>query len=295
MPDFWTHIIAGEEIAAQISDQNITKLLNTNYQFYNFSCQGADFFFYNNFWPWSISKKGVEKGDKIHQLSGKKLFSQLLTEYKKDEIYYNKEIPAENLAANKLIYLLGFISHYAVDRECHPYIINNGGKGAEHKLIEIKIDLYLTEKKWNKSAAEINPLPYYQLKKDHEESIYYFYQCIFNSLFEEDLERDLIWDSYLDLRKYHKLFFANKKGKINLFKMLNSILPQNLNQYSYDLALNERVWSEEKFTTFEKKLKKGIKSALFLIEQTLAYLKSEISLTEVCELYTDLNFVGEKT
>lgn len=294
MPDFWTHIIAGEEIAKQISDHNIKKLLNTNYQFFNFSSQGADFFFYNDFWPWIKNKKGPEKGEKIHQLSGQKLFSQILTTFKKERIYYNKELPQENLLANKLIYLLGFISHYAVDRECHPYIIDNGGQGAEHKLIEIKIDLYLIDKKWNKSAAEIDPLPYYQLKKEDEESIYYFYKLIFNNLFEEDLERNLIWESYLDLRKYHKLFYADGSGKSYLFKILNYILPQNLSQYSYDLALNEKIWTEEKFITFEKKLNGGIKSALLLIEQTLAYLNSEVSLTEVLEFYTELNFVGEK-
>lgn len=294
MPDFWTHIIAGDEITAQISEQNVKKLLKNNYQLFNFGCQGADFFFYNSFWPWEKNKKGTEKGELIHQLSGRKLFAEILSTFKREGVYIEGELSDSEFWQQNLVYLLGFISHYAVDRECHPYIMDNDGEGEKHKLIEASIDLYLTKEKWQQSAAEINPLPYYQLKKEYEENLSYFYQLIFGGVIEAQLEEDLIWDSYLDLRKYHSFFFTESRGKYYLFKFLNLILPQDLSHYSYALTAEKKAWPEENYLEFEKRLKKGVEAAQELIEQTLLYFNSEISLTELLDLYGDLNFVGEK-
>jgi hypothetical protein len=65
MPDFWTHLIAGEKIAAGIKLKDIKSLLDQNYQLYNYALQGADFFFYNNFLPWQKAERGSKKGEQI--------------------------------------------------------------------------------------------------------------------------------------------------------------------------------------------------------------------------------------
>lgn len=294
MPDFWTHLIAGEEITAGIKAKNIKSLLSKNYQLFNYGLEGADFFFYHKFLPWQRSERGPKKGDQIHSLSGQKLFAKILTAYKKEGIYLQAELPDSDFWQQNLVYLLGFISHYALDRECHPYIIQNGGRGKKHKLIEASIDLYIMEKKWNQSPAQINPLPYYKLQKEHFDSLNYFYQLIFSQIFQEELEIELLRESYFDLRKYHKLFFIKSKKKYYLFKSLNLILPQNLSQYSYALTEQENIWPEENYQQFEKCFKKGISSAQQLIEQSLNYLAGEVSLTEILKLFGDKNFIGEK-
>ena len=294
MPDFWTHIIAGEEIVEAIEDSKLKELLKNNYQLFNFGCQGADFFFYHNFWPWHKSEKGPKKGDLVHQLSGKKLFVEVLTAFKREGVYHNRELPAEVYWQQNIVYLTGFISHFALDRACHPYIIENGGAGEKHKLIEAAADIYLMEKKWDQNPARVNPHPYYQLREEHTENLDFFYQQLFGSVIEEKLDSSLIWDSYLDLRKYHQFFYAKAAGKYYLLKSLNFVLPQDLRQHCYALNKPQKVWSENNFQQFEEKYNKGVESALELIEQTLLYFDSELSLTEVLKSYGDLNFVGEK-
>ena len=294
MPDFWTHLIAGEEITAGIKDDKIKSLLNQNYQLFNFASQGADFFFYNDFWPWQKAKKGPKKGELVHSLSGKKLFAEVLKAYKKEGIYLESEPPESEYWQHNLVYLLGFISHYALDRDCHPFIMQNGGRGKKHKLIEASLDIYIMQKKWNKNPKNINPLPYYQLQENHLENLNYYYQQIFENLLEENLEKDLIWESYLDLRKYHSLFFSKDAKKYYLFRLLNLVLPHKLSQHSY--ALNERVdvWPVEYYQEFEQYFAGGIKSALKLIEQTLNYFQAKISLSELLNIFGEKNFLGEK-
>ena len=294
MPDFWTHLIAGEKIAAGIKDKKIKSLLDQNYQLFNYSCQGADFFFYNDLWPWQKAKRGPEKGEKVHSLSGEKLFNEILKNYKKEGLYAQSQLPDSYFWQHNLIYLLGFITHYALDRECHPFIIENGGINEKHKLIEAGIDIYIMEQKWNKSPKAINPLPYYQLQEEHFETLNYFYQLIFKSIFREKLEPQLIRDSYSDLRKYHKFFSTKDSKKYYLFKFLNLILPQNLSQHCYALNEKENIWPKKKYRKFEKSFDQGIESAQKLIEQTLEYFKSETSLTELLTLFSQKNFLGEE-
>lgn len=293
MPDFWTHLIAGEEIKAGIKVKNIKSLLDQNYQFFNYSLEGADFFFYNNFLPWQKDKRGAKKGEQLHLLSGNKLFAKILMAYKKEGVYFQAKLPDSEFWRYNLVYLLGFISHYALDRTCHPFIIENGGQGKKHKLIEASIDLYIMEKKWGQSPAKINPLPYYQLQEEHFKSLKYFYQLIFNRIFEEEVELELLKESYLDLRKYHKIFFTEDKKRYCLFKFLNLILPQDLSQYSYALNEQENIWPKKNYQQFERHFEKGISSAQELIEQSLNYLAGESSLTDILNLFGERNFLGK--
>ncbi len=293
MPDFWTHLIAGEEIKAGINVKNIKSLLDQNYQLYNYALQGADFFFYHNFLPWQRAKAGPARGEELHSLSGQKLFAEILTAYKREKVYAQTKLPDSKLWQSKLVYLLGFISHFALDRECHPLVIENGGSGKKHKLIEASIDNYIMQQKWKQRAAAVNPLPYYQLQPEHFESINYFYQLIFERVLKTEVEAELLRESYQDLRKYHKLFFTESKKKVYLFKFLNLILPQDLSQYSYALNEEQTIWPEKNYQQFEKCFKKGISSAQKLIEQSLNYLAGEVSLTEVLNFYGPHNFLGE--
>lgn len=294
MPDFWTHLIAGEEITAGIKDDAVKSLLNSNYQLFNFASQGADFFFYNDFWPWQTDKEGPEKGELVHSLSGKKLFAEVLKVYKKEGLYLESELPESEYWQHNLVYLLGFISHYALDRDCHPFILQNGGRGKKHKLIEASIDIYIMQKKWNQNPKNINPLPYYQLQEEYLENLNFYYQHIFNNLLGGNLDQELIWKSYLDLRKYHSVFYCRDAKKYYLFRLLNLVLPQNLSQHCYALNEREEVWPAENYQEFEHYFAGGIESAQELIEQTLNYLKSEISLSELLNIFGEQNFLGEK-
>lgn len=292
MPDFWTHLIIANEVAAKIKDDPLKKLIEANSQLFNFAAQGADFFFYHNFLPWEDNEFSFQIGEEIHHLNSDKLFAEILTTYKKEN-YSQQKIRDSAYLDSNLIYLLGFISHFALDSKCHPYIINHGGAGEKHKLIEASIDLYLMQKKWNKSPVNIDPLPYYQLKSEFRESLEFFYQLIFKKLLKKKLPPDLVWNSYLDLRRYHRLFFVHNKRKYYFLKALNYLISKDLSQYSYALCEEKEVWPQENYQKFEKFLQEGAELAAVLITKTMLYFESEISLSQLLKFYGSRNFLGE--
>lgn len=295
MPDFWTHLIAGEEITAQITNESIRQLIYNNQELFNYGCQGPDFFFYYNFLPWQNNKKSFEIGKEIHNTAAKKLFTEILKRYKKEAIYELKEIPNSIYWQHNLVYLLAFISHFALDKECHPYIIENGGQADKHKLIEANLDLYIVKKRWDKNAADINPLPYYKLSNKNQATLKYFYQIISSTLTDNKIPKAIVWESYFDFRNYHRLFFAKTNRKFYLLKFLNYILSLNLSQYNYRLCQKEEVWDLKTKERFISEFEKGINLAVNLIEKTLKYFISEISLTELMTEFGSQNFLGKKS
>lgn len=297
MPDFWVHIIAGEEVKNSLKEDFIQELINNNYQLFNFACQGADPFFYYKFWPWQHNKIGWQLAEDIHQLAGQKIFAALLTAYKKADIVGAHKL--ESSQSKKLIYLLGFIVHYTIDRECHPYILANGGQGKQHKLIESILDVYLMQEYWQQQAAELNPLPYYKLTgKDQQAAIYFYKIIIADALVkfsdQSRLEK-LLAASYLALKKYHKIFTTTSTAQIYLLKTFNYMLPLNLAQYNYQLAEKQQqsLWSDSQFAELNQLYKNAILKAVHLVNVTLVYLQGSESLSNLLRQYGKQNFLGQ--
>ncbi|MFW6007172.1 MAG: hypothetical protein ACOCQ5_04210, partial [Halanaerobiales bacterium] len=74
MPGFWTHILAGEQIIDKIDRTSLLDIIEEDRKFYNFGCQGPDFLYFNNFWPWIKNKDGNIAGGKLHTQKIKSLF-----------------------------------------------------------------------------------------------------------------------------------------------------------------------------------------------------------------------------
>jgi hypothetical protein len=297
MPDFWVHIIAGEEVKNSLKEDFIQELINNNYQLFNFACQGADPFFYYKFWPWQHNKIGWQLAEDIHQLAGQKLFAALLTAYKKADIVGAHKLDSSQ--SKKLIYLLGFIVHYTIDRECHPYILANGGQGKQHKLIESMLDVYLMQEYWQQQAAQVNPVPYYKLTVKDQQTASYFYQIIIEDVLVNFSEQfrlaELLSASYLALKKYHKFFTASSTAQTHLLETLNYLLPINLAQYNYQLAEKQqkRLWSDIQFAEFDQLYKQAILKAVQLINKTFLYLDGAESLSNLLRQYGKQNFLGQ--
>ncbi|ADQ15475.1 zinc dependent phospholipase C family protein [Halanaerobium hydrogeniformans] len=294
MPDFWTHILAGEKIKKNCENKVLKKLIEENYQLFNLGCQGADILFYKDFWPWKFSKKASKLGSLIHRLSGKDIFEIILKNLKEIQLYDNGEISSNLKKRALLVYFLAFISHYTLDSISHPFILDNGGAGDKHKFIEMKIDLYMIKKYWDKDAAEIDPTTYYQLKSDFKLEIEGFYRAVFTELLYQPYKQGIIEDAYTDLRKYHSLFYDPNKYKYHFLKILNCIYPAELASYSYQLAKDKEFWLEEKYQQFERYFNQALSKSKVYFALVFSYLKEEISLKEALTNFDERDFLGQK-
>ncbi len=224
MPDFWTHIIGGERLINSLEDEYLKNLIKKNKKVFNFGCQGPDFFFYHNFWPWIKDKKGPEYGHLIHNIDLEELIKA-----GKDFYYFF------NCSELFIAYFYGLISHMIIDKVFHPFINSKTNDSNGHKRLEINLDFYVVKKYSGKKVYYINPANAIELGNILPEEIIFFYLKVFSTFFNKENEecKELINEAYKDMKKVLKIFYAPGVFKYYFLKLLNIILPLDISIYYY--------------------------------------------------------------
>lgn len=289
MPDFWTHIIAGQEMIEKSDDKELSKLIDKNQKIFNFGCQGPDFFFYSDFWPWIREKKGTELGDRLHH----EKTGELILE----SVCYLKKIKEESLDREYkklLTYFFGFISHYVLDFSTHPFIFQKAGEGNPHKRMEMELDIIVMREKWGQDPVSISPLKAFDLGDDLPVFIQNYYLFIIKKLFSLKKEGSYINNSYQDFKKYHRIFYSPHKIKSTVIKLVDSLFSRDIALYSY--AENKRfklfVEAELDYESFYREYDKGIKEGIRLIQIILRHLDGVITKKELAGKIPDRDFTG---
>ena len=185
MPAFATHYIFFEEMKDKIEEEFGFKL---NEKVAGVGTQGPDIFLFHRLWPpVTIYKALFGTASILHRGKPAPLFEAFAEYLKSSE---NKEVAKS--------YIYGFILHYALDRNCHPYVyafqdqITSKNKKihplAAHNQVEHAVDTYLlyhrdgiyppslfnpdeTFTSDKEELAEIGKLMHFVLLKCHEKDV----------------------------------------------------------------------------------------------------------------------------
>ena len=147
MPDVLTHILCAEESMEKVQSNTLKKYINKNKILFNFGAQGPDIFIYYKGWPWV--KKGVacKLGERMH--------NEKTGLFLKESIEYLKNSKGQEEFNDLLVYLSGFLCHFALDKNAHPFIyyfggVSQGEKNKKydnyHKKLEIIIDTIMLKR-----------------------------------------------------------------------------------------------------------------------------------------------------
>lgn len=156
MPAFVTHELFGTQVFGQL-DEEIQEMLEMNPAPYFWGLQGPDLLFFRDaFFGRSVLQR---YGGLMHCEKTDELFwamSSYLNERKDTDEY-------ETLAA----YILGFVGHYCLDREAHPYVyfkqvqkervLAADQRRGIHNRIESDIDTAFYHMKRGRSVQEYHP------------------------------------------------------------------------------------------------------------------------------------------
>lgn len=287
MPDFWIHVLGGELVLKGLKDSSWKEMLEGNRKTFNLGCQGPDPFFYNDFLPWIKNKRGPKIGTMLHETHTKALFLESIDYLKKAQ---NKK-DFEDLAS----YFSGFIVHYAIDKNEHPFIYARTKNSDEHKLFEMKLDTYFIKKYWNKKVHLLSPSSKIDIGKELPSSIVEYYKDIVPKVFGVNVETATINDSYNDYKKVFDIFYSPKSGKRFGLNMLNTIMPIDLSICIYPTDVDNNVLTNKEFLEFENTLEKGAAEGVKLIELVNSYLKDEIKKGPIEEALYDISFSGKPT
>lgn len=112
MGAFATHIIFGDEVLEEMSDEMLKSIVNKYKGIYGIGCQGPDLFLYNIAMLMSGHDKNL--GSRMHVEKSGRFFAYLL-----NAIWKQKDVQTIEVG---LSYFMGLLAHYTMDTKLHPYV-----------------------------------------------------------------------------------------------------------------------------------------------------------------------------
>lgn len=191
MPASYTHYDFGQVVYNKLSKE-LKDIVNENRDAYNIGLNGPDILFYYK----PLKKNSINAlGGEMHKQEASKFFNEA-----KKHILENKDgVP----------YILGFICHFILDSNCHPYI-NEAmrASGISHGEIEAELDGRIMRKN-NLCPQEVNAGHHIIPTKKNARIISQFYHGV------NELE---IFKALKSVRFYNQLLLCQNELKRRVIK-----------------------------------------------------------------------------
>ena len=242
MPAAYAHYVFGKKVFQELSGTE-KEIIRKGEDAFLLGLHGPDLLFY--YFP--LCKNRInQQGVKLHKKIAAEFFELGRKRYKEDQ---DSVLRA---------YLYGFLCHYILDSECHPYISEYM---EEHDLghleIETEFDRYLME--------EDGRDPLYYVPIHHLISRAHTRREI-SKMFDYVTPRQIDWCIRL-FRRTLKLFVCRSRRKLKIFRIFSRLTGQDkeIGGLIMDGQLNEACQESDLF--LEHRLNKGVKLAAEEIEK----------------------------
>ncbi len=275
MPDFWTHILAGEHIVEKSEYTEYKNIVKGEEKYFNFGCQGSDLFFYNFSTPW----RGPALGKKMH-------YEKLDTAFWQS-INYGK---LKNNSPEIMAFLTGYLTHYLVDRYLHAFILARVNNFTMHKCLENEIDSFLLEHFRDIKARNINPFYIIKFDKELPAAITEFFRIHLQEVYEEKQVITTLEHSYRDFKYLQYALFSPGPVKRAILRAANTVIPYNVDSLLYE-AGNELLWPEEK-NRFLRYYEETVNFAGEIMAYIFAYWLDELDKSSLVDKISVLDFSG---
>lgn len=234
MPSIYTHYKFGIDVLAKL-DKNTQNLIRPKKDYYYIFNQSFDTLYYYNF-------LSLKKGSDIrsfahhaHRCNTNKFFANAINYIIDNSLEENSEV---------MVFLYGFLNHYALDTTMHPYLNYKSGrynpldkstkkyKGV-HTTIEIMLDKYMYEKNtklpWNNYKIYHDFLKKLEFSSTLVEAL--------NTIFKDTFDKENIGNIYNISNNQsaliYRLLVKDKCGiKKKGYKMLDFFTPNKDSLYS---------------------------------------------------------------
>lgn len=294
-------------------NKNTKKILKDYKENLKTYAQGPDILFFSTN---IFNHKKVKKiGNYIHKHDTKKLFINMITYIKNNNLENNGEI---------ISFLYGYIMHYALDTKVHPYIIYKTGifnkkkketykYNSKHSDMESYIDAFMINKNekinpnkfkihkfcfnYNKISKNLSKLIDYSFNKTYEfkNLSFYFKQGLFNMKY---LYRILRYDPFNIKINIYKILdrFHTKKSK-DFYPISYSY---KLNNNSYYLNLEHNKWCHPRYNdeiyydSFLDLYNEAIIDALNIINNVNEFLFYSNDISILNKIFLNLSFSSGK-
>ncbi len=315
MPDIITHILFGCDMLDKLHKNKWKNIIKNNKNLFLLGCQGPDIFYYNDFLPWIKNKRGPKIGVLMHEKKTGDFFVEGI-KYLKDNCQDKKDFEL------LFVYLAGFMCHFALDTNAHPYVFYFTGEYDEdrvethkykgfHKRLEQAIDVILLKEKKGMEAYEYPVFKKIDVGTSLPHIIINFYDYIFKELFDFNLNSDIVNDSYNDKKKVFKILYDPTGYKKKLLRVLDlffkgkidykdMIYPRKIDNTLDYMNKNHVKWvhpcdkNEEFNYSFYDLYDMALNQGHYMIKTFIYFLEDTISENDMKKAYPNLSYITGK-
>lgn len=222
MPGIYTHKLCADFTAGEVSNDEIRTLVYKNYHLYTIGSNGPDFLFFNN-----VKPNNFWKGHDLNYL-GLTMHSSKINDFYSCAI---EQILKQNdilIKERMMAYLYGHITHWALDKVAHPYVIYwtgdtaDGGKVAHHRLESALDAMYRSEYPNHFDEVRISTFD-----DDMLQAIARIYVPVAKNVYNQDIlvnELRRCLNSWDDVNRY----FEDEEGKkLRRLQSIERVVRQN--------------------------------------------------------------------
>lgn len=274
MPAYLTHRAAGERVLGQLG-------VIPHKMAYFLGCQGPDILFFRNYYPWRSSKNSLSLAIAMHsenvrsELANALEFARKYTASDKDEL---------------ISYIAGFITHYAIDKNAHPFVYGKAGKDTNaHHGIEFMWDSYMSKEQWDIDPQNFDA-PAEILYDDIGEGICAWYKTVANDVYHKVISMDVVRQAQRHFAKAKKaLADINLAGKL-LIHIVSAMTGFDARRMLYPERRDETWFTKEEYMKMQAMIEKGVNESIDMIRFALDYIGGQPK--EIPDWFGDKNFAG---
>lgn len=266
MPTTYAHYKFGKEVISALP-RPLQNSIENNRELFDIGLHGPDILFYYN----PLKKNNVSsQGYELHEKRADEFFYRSLERIK------NIQNPAAARA-----YMYGFICHFALDSECHPYIEKMiDTSGITHSEIEMEFDRLLLKEDY------INPVRYLATKHVHATAE----NAAVIAPFFEKITKEDIMKTLKGMIFYHRLLLAPGMTKRTLLFAGMKITGQYENMHGMVMSLEPNPQCREYCQILKRMYAGAVPVASSLI---VRYQKALFDGTELPERFCRTFGAGE--
>ncbi len=308
MPDVLTHIIYGDRTLEKVRETDYLSLTREMINWFHLGSQGPDLFFYYKFYtPKRISRKGYLIGKKLHEEECGDVIIDALR-------LIHSRIDDPTFTSTAIPYIAGYISHFAVDRNAHPYIRYRSEcvspRANEHHRFEVIVDALMAKEVFGDDVRKLRIHEKIYVGKELSEPIISIYRHIFRHHFSGEfagMGRDVMNGAYRDTLLFLKLKFsplglphiiADVADALTAFRYrFSSYFPPRKIDFKKDY-MNEShsEWcypcksGKERHESLYDLLNKGIEEGAHMIATAFDYLEGKCGEAELKDAFPNISF-----
>lgn len=279
MPGFLTHRAAGEEVFERLKTGSIPE----EKAFY-LGCQGPDMLFFRNYQLWHVRRKTLRLGVTMHRDKTRELMTQIF-EFLSS---YNKKDKGELIS-----YIAGFITHYSVDKNAHPFVYGKAGSNTNvHNATESMWDSYIAKERWGIEPQQFDIFSDVMYREVCD-GICEWYSAAAKYVYDAVLNSKAVIQAQYHLAKAKELLSQIRLPGKMITELVYKITGFDLRSLLYPNERDESLFTGDEYKSMTGMLEKGIDEACEMTEFMLEYINgAELNIPD---WFGDLNFAGEKT